>query len=122
MTDQGNTCEELWEQFRRSARASGNQVSDPRHQPFDMFGIKIHTSPYMLETKWELKIVTRTFRERWFPNFFTEPFEPWVKTKIVRGWVTVPSTKILKTDNGFIMHPALVEEFKEQYRRIKESM
>lgn len=55
--------------------------------------------------------VEKTFRERWVEPVLhpvVEPFQPWVKTKLVLK--EIPSRNVIKTSYGLFMHPALRQE------------
>lgn len=66
-----------------------------------------------LVTEQKVMPVPKTFKERWFPNPLTEPWEPWVKQKL--ELVEVPATKALVTSEGLVMHPEFFEGFKAAY-------
>lgn len=106
-----NLLEDMKRAKKMLDEMSGPSVSTGLLSPFG--GMPIFESELMTETEVYEETVQLTFRQRWiepistFLNFQTMPFEPWVKTRTVTKTRQVPSRKVLQTQLGLFMHPAL---------------
>ena len=81
-----------------------------------LYGMNFYESPY-LPTKTESyeEVVELSFKERWIEplkNWNTQPFEPWVKTKVVIKYRQVPSNDVYILSDKFIASPEMIKQLK----------
>lgn len=82
-------------------------------------GVPIFETELLIETEEYEEVIQLSFWQRWiepfstFIKFQTMPFEPWAKFRIVTKIRQIPSRKILQTQFGLIMHPALNFKIKQ---------
>lgn len=76
-------------------------------------GIRIYESELITEVEEYQETIQLSFRQRWIEPLrhpVVLPFEPWVKTRVVTRSRNVPSRKIIQTEQGYFVHPAMKRE------------
>lgn len=108
------TVEKILE-AKRKIEEFGPSVSTGGLYPFagPFMGFDIHENSWLTETEEYEVTVELTFYQRWiYPllHGITEPFQPWVRTRVETRTRQKPSRSIFQMGNTLIMHPALRSE------------
>lgn len=84
-----------------------------------ILGIPIFENKLLTQMEEYEEVIELSFKRRWIEPILHcnwMPFEPWVKTQIIKKTREVPMTKVIMTTHGLYMHPALKQELASLFK------